>query len=265
MIKMPQITCPNCGLTINLENRRRIDFEKILKEVEKPKTFTELLKATHLPRKTLSLRLKELCEKGVLVKENGIYKRMENAPKWETRRFSVRKLSVLHGERIRSTAMLVFLLVCFSVSGYVFGRFLVLPTSVNNDVKPDKTILGIFTLNVMIHNVTDLYAWQVAIRYAPSELKVLKITPGGFVGSEFPCFVSSCDTSNDLILVGGSLLGNVSGRSGSGKLATILFGYFTKDYQEPKITFDGPFATRLFNSNGGLIEIKEGMLSLETG
>jgi len=70
---MPKITCPRCGTTIDLENRRNIDIGKICQALQKgPKTFTDLLKATGLPRKTLSLRLRSLCDSGAIAK-NGDY------------------------------------------------------------------------------------------------------------------------------------------------------------------------------------------------
>lgn len=68
----PQITCPYCGNTIGLENRKEVDFEKIMHALGKsPKTFTELLTLTNLPRKTLSLRLKELRASGSIMKDGG--------------------------------------------------------------------------------------------------------------------------------------------------------------------------------------------------
>lgn len=70
----PQITCPHCGSTINLENRKGVDFEKIMYALDKsPKTFTELLTITNLPRKTLSIRLKELCTSGSIIKDGGYH------------------------------------------------------------------------------------------------------------------------------------------------------------------------------------------------
>jgi PKD repeat protein len=70
----PQITCPYCGNTIGLENRKEVDFEKIMHALGRsPRTFTELLAMTNLPRKTLSLRLKELCASGSIVKDGGYH------------------------------------------------------------------------------------------------------------------------------------------------------------------------------------------------
>ena len=259
---MPQITCPNCGFTINLENRKKIDFHKILEETKKPKTFTELLRATHLPRKTLSLRLKELCKTGILVKENGVYKWRDYNSVVEKRTSFGNALKLQYGKRIKSVFMLAIILVCFSISGYVFARFII-PPAPHETTQQEPSILGTFTLNVMVYNVTDLYGWQVAIIYNSSELKVLKITSGGFVGNKFPCFVNSTDTLENLILIGGSLLGDVPGKNGSGKLASVLFGYYIEDYQIPKIAFEGPFATMLIDSKGNLIEIEENTLALE--
>jgi PKD repeat protein len=70
----PQITCPYCGNTIGLENRKEVDFEKIMHALGKsPRSFTELLTMTNLPRKTLSLRLKELCASGSIMKDGGYH------------------------------------------------------------------------------------------------------------------------------------------------------------------------------------------------
>ncbi len=69
---MPKLTCPKCGTTIDLENRRNIDYGKILQALQKgPQSFTYLLKSTGLPRKTLSLRLNNLCSSGAISKNGG--------------------------------------------------------------------------------------------------------------------------------------------------------------------------------------------------
>jgi PKD repeat protein len=68
----PQITCPHCGNTINLENRKEVDYEKILTALNSsPRTFSQLLEITDLPRKTLSIRLKNLCDGGTIIKDGG--------------------------------------------------------------------------------------------------------------------------------------------------------------------------------------------------
>jgi len=77
----PQITCPYCGNTIGLENRKEVDFEKIMHALGKSqRTFTELLTMTSLPRKTLSIRLKELCASGSITKDGGYHLSPSIAP-----------------------------------------------------------------------------------------------------------------------------------------------------------------------------------------
>jgi len=74
LMHMPQITCPYCRNTIGLNERREIDQELILGELKSgPKRFTDLYYATHLSRKTLSLRLKALCEARTIAKKEGCY------------------------------------------------------------------------------------------------------------------------------------------------------------------------------------------------
>jgi hypothetical protein len=88
---------------------------------------------------------------------------------------------------------------------------------------------------VEIANVNDLYVWQVAISFNATELKVLQVTPSNFVGLGYPLFCNSTDTGEGLLLVAGSLIGDSAGQSGSGTLATIVFGFFTSNYKAPMI------------------------------
>lgn len=68
----PQIRCPQCGMSINLENREKIDMNLIMRALQtKRRLFTKLLTITKLSRKTLSLRLKELVSTGAIVKDGG--------------------------------------------------------------------------------------------------------------------------------------------------------------------------------------------------
>jgi len=72
---MPKIRCPNCGVTIDLESRRDVDLNTIVNGLEDhPRRFTELLRLTGLPRKTFSARLKWLCDKGIVARDNGTYR-----------------------------------------------------------------------------------------------------------------------------------------------------------------------------------------------
>lgn len=126
----PQIRCPNCGTTINLENRKNIDFNMILKALrEKRRSFTDLLHITHLPRKTLSLRLKALIRsKAVLKNEGYSLNKSFSYDEW------VNKIALNHSVNLKDTAfnlrkkLLMVLLVLIigvpvaaRVSAMIFG------------------------------------------------------------------------------------------------------------------------------------------------
>lgn len=245
---MPQVICPNCGVAINLENRRETDFNLIINAAKKkPVTFTELLHTTRLPRKTLSLRLKELCVRGEIIKSDGVY-RLNGAREFGGYKKSIKTLStVLHDARVRKGLMLLSLLIFSSAYGYVLATFLkvqLLPTH------QEPTMLGSFTMFLQVDNVEDLYAWQVAIYFKADQLCVLKVEPGDFFAEDFPFFVNSTDSSKNLLLIGACLHGDMCGKSGGGTLARIVFGYFTENFEEPRITYDGVFETFLESSKG---------------
>jgi len=122
--------CTNCGTTINLENRREIDFDLIKNAAKKkPLTFTQLLHVTRLSRKTLSLRLKELCSNGTLVKNEGFYE-LNGASTFENNCgiFPKRVSRMLKDKKVRTSIMLIAFLTCSSVSGYVFSNIICLST-----------------------------------------------------------------------------------------------------------------------------------------
>jgi hypothetical protein len=238
-IIVPEVTCPNCGLTINLENRREIDYDLIMGATKKSATFTELLHATKLSRKTLSIRLKELCRNGAIVKGDGVYKLGNSS---QVKNHSMRSLQVenlggnllrtFRDRRLRTVVWMLMLVTSFSVSGYVLARYFASsPPLVHNE----PVIIGYSTMALEVSDVNDLYSWEAVISFNATELKVLQVTPGDFVGQEFPLFCNSTDTGEGLLLVEGCLEGDVAGKSGSGTLATIVFGYFTSNYKAPLI------------------------------
>jgi hypothetical protein len=85
-----------------------------------------------------------------------------------------------------------------------------------------------FGVDLMVTGVTNLYGWQVTLYYSSVLLNGNFVTEGSFlktVGSTF-FFGSPNDNYNAThgsITLGCSLLGNISGVSGSGQLATIYF------------------------------------------
>jgi hypothetical protein len=155
-------------------------------------------------------------------------------------------------------------LLSSSVSGYVLAMFLVTPQPSQTQETP--TIIGTFTMALDVNNVKDLHGWQVLVAYNPSELEVMQITPGGFVGAEYPSpemadvsggiFLNATDVGWGKFQVGGLLIGNGPGKDGSGRLATIVFGYYISDYKPPSIVQDESTSeTCLLNSVNSIIPI----------
>jgi hypothetical protein len=254
-------------MTINLENRKKIDFNMIAKATKKePRTFTELLHITRLPRKTLNLRLKELCANGALIKRHHAYE-LNGASGFESLAVgSAKGLSgVFRNRRVKTGFMLIMLVICFSASGYVLARFLPLPET--PEASPQPVILGSFTMALDINDVNDLYTWQVAVGYNQDQLGVLEVAAGDFLGEDF-VFVNSTDSLPDegLLLLGGTLKGPAGvgdcGKSGSGRLATIVFGYLTENYDTPEMLPERVFETFLWNSQLSEIPVEESTLTL---
>jgi hypothetical protein len=235
---MPEVMCPKCGLTINLENRREIDHEMIMDATRKSATFTELLRATKLSRKTLSLRLKELCSRGTLVKGNGVYTLHESFR--ESRRDSEnqgRNFSfsrAFHDRRVRTLVCVLMLATSFSVSGYVLAMYMA--PSQNQATVPVARVLGSFRMTLDVHGVEGLYAWEAVIHYDPAKLKVLSVEPGDFLGvGGFPLFVYETDLYSNAVLLASTLVGDMPPKSGNGTLATITFEYFDSNYELPNL------------------------------
>ncbi|RLI43698.1 hypothetical protein DRO69_09020 [Candidatus Bathyarchaeota archaeon] len=104
-------------------------------------------------------------------------------------------------------------------------------------------------------------------------LKLINVSLGGFVGGKPPQYLNESNVyegvflgpviEKDLIIIGGSLIGGVDGKSGGGELAILTFGYYTVNYEAPEIIIkEGIHETRLLDSNGMEISINENVLSL---
>lgn len=143
-----------------------------------------------------------------------------------------------------------------SIFGCVLAAYLVYKSQSEEINEP--LILGVFTVALNVYNVKDLYSWEAVILFDPTELKVLKVSSGGFVGERFldneefngdSIFVYSTDSFEGGLIIYGGLVGNVSGKSGNGTLAYIVFGYFNEAYCDPYIVREHLFETFLKNSN----------------
>jgi len=237
---MPQVRCPKCGTLINLQNRRDSDFCLILKALEsKGRTFSELLKITRLPRKTLSLRLKQLINDEEIMKNgkyytnNGKGKTIESIFDKEIRFPSNKKLLA---------SLIIILLGIPSISLAVALLY--------QPVEPQP--LGYIRAKVYLNNVTDLYAWQVAIRFNYTNLKIQNVKPGNFLTGNMELQFNKLESDIEIsektvfiykeidkgtLLVCESLLGDSPSVNGSSVLFTIEFAYFYK-YEEASIIFD---------------------------
>lgn len=237
---MPQIRCPNCGLTISLENRKETDEGMITDAVQgKERTFTDLLHITKLPRKTLSLRLKEMCGNGLIAKEDGFYKSNGFSTPGRGLGFPGHRLSVMvRDKRIRAGLMMVALIISVPAFSYAMATF-VAPLSYHEPV-----ILGDFQLVLEAHYVDHLAAWQVYISYDASELKVLDVKSGGFLDNNNELFINyTADIDGDGTPDGALVLADAAypytpARTGDGVLATIVFGYYVSNYTDPAIASD---------------------------
>jgi len=249
-------------MTINLENRKEIDFSLITSATKKQsRTFTELLRVTKLSRKTLSFRLKELCAAGVIVKKEGVYE-VNGASQFAGEAGKpIEKFSkMFHDRRLKTGLMFIALLLSFSVSGYVLAMFFI-PQESEPPQKP--LIIGDFKVSLDINNVRDLYSWQAVITFNPAELKVMKTIPGDFFDVEYPLFVNATDVGEGILLLGGTLSGDAPGKSGSGRLATIVFGYFTSEYEKASLVQAVRcYETFLLDSHGSIIPIDDSTLTL---
>jgi len=277
---MPQVRCPVCGTNINLESRRETDFRMIVSLLEKkPKTFTELLRATKLPRKTLSLRLKELCEAGIVVKNGGYQLNGSPPPHIRGKLLNFKGNGGNHVFIFNKKALLLLLILCIGIpiSGYVYANYAP-KIFVQMEETPKPQYYGTLTVEVKIENVTDLFAWQVRINYDPEILEFREISRGDFFNNTIPRILNSTDTFANLeddLLVGDSLMGmDTIGVNGSGTLGRIIFaikvpGKTSEYFQEnpPEIVFDPTivptFRTHLLNSELEEIPGAEKLLSLE--
>lgn len=93
------------------------------------------------------------------------------------------------------------------------------------------TVWGVgesITINITVKDVTDLYGWELKLYYNKGILNGTNVVEGPFLKAKGETFFQ-CTFTDDYNLTHGqlatfnSLLGNISGASGSGVLATITF------------------------------------------
>lgn len=242
----PQIRCPNCGTSINLESRRKMDFHLIVSELKKgPKTFTDLLHVTRLPRKTLSLRLKELRQSGIIIKDKDY--RLNGSPPPFYMKGEISKLFTFDQKK-RILLLTLILCVSLPISALAYAIYSAPPPLQMPPEPPKPQYYGILVVDLKTQNVTNLYAWQARINYDAEILEFRNFTKTEVASPLFnqslmdiygmnstDTFVLRGDPGEDPqhlsddLLVADSLQGDVSPVNGSGTLGRIVFAIKTPE------------------------------------
>lgn len=122
----------------------------------------------------------------------------------------------------------------------------------------------VFTVDVTIANVTDLYGWEIKLYYENAILNFTDVVEGPFLKSGGSTIWEinidpSHDATHGMIQFGASLLGEVPGVSGNGTLATVSFqavalGNTDLDIVDA-IVLDGNLQDVLSSAVGGVVEV----------
>ncbi|MEM2614790.1 MAG: winged helix-turn-helix domain-containing protein [Nitrososphaerota archaeon] len=265
---MPQIRCPNCGALINLEIRRDADFIMILNALRNNgRTFTELLKITKLPRKTLSLRLKQLILCG-RINKNGKFYTCNGEEKFKDSIFD-RELHLPANRKL----LALLLLIVLGIPSISLALALM-----SQQAEPQP--LGYLRAVISVNNVNGVYAWQVAVRFNHSNLQVKSIEPGNFLTGETnvqykklssemaiseKTFFTQKILHGKTILACETLLRDVPEVNGSGTLLIIVFAYFYNyDEEDISIIYDenSQYRTMLLHKDETKIPIDQNIISL---
>jgi hypothetical protein len=142
-----------------------------------------------------------------------------------------------------------------SISSNSTTVFVVPPYIINEALQSGST----FTVHVNISDVTDLFTWNINMSWDPSILNVNNLTAGEFLAGSVNqtssealggVVINSTDNAEGYTSMAESILGDVSGETGSGRLVSIEFlvvGYGSTDLN---ISVSGTLPTVLLNSIG---------------
>ena len=282
---MPQIRCPQCGCSINLETRRKTDFHLISSNLQYgPKSFTQLLHATQLPRKTLSLRLKQLVENGTITKDGGY--RINGASHVPAKREKKRGYEmksriyrfIKENPNGNRDALIIGVLLGFLVLGpLLFAQpFFVVKAHHVHDFDLQPSLEDSFSVAINVRDAVDLYGWQGKISFDSNVLVVADVVAGDFLSSnalvvnatggylidepESPESLLFVDVDESGVLfMSGSLLGDVLGKSGNGRLVSVTFEIASDATEDLTANLEGDVI--LVNHN---VRDAEGTLEIET-
>lgn len=88
----------------------------------------------------------------------------------------------------------------------------------------EKTVGQNFTVNLIVSDVANLYAWEAKLAYDSTILEHVETVQGSFLGSsDVTFFTYRVNDTSGYVLIDCTLLGNVLGVNGTGTVATIQF------------------------------------------
>jgi hypothetical protein len=124
----------------------------------------------------------------------------------------------------RKTIMIIAFIAILAITlAYIIVNW---PTSPVTIYVAPSTIAGAvgedFTININISNVVDLYAWKLKLRWNVTILEAVNVAEGSFLKNGGSTLFIKNNTAGNIIL-DCTLIGDISGVSGKGTLATIQF------------------------------------------
>jgi hypothetical protein len=85
------------------------------------------------------------------------------------------------------------------------------------------TIGQVFTVNISVSEVADLYGWQTKLEWNPQILEVVNVTEGNFLKNHGSTYFNEKFNETGYLLLDCTLIGDLPGARGSGILTTIQF------------------------------------------
>jgi len=129
------------------------------------------------------------------------------------------------------------------------------------DATHNVTIGSTVTFHINVSGVTDLFVWQVKVEWDKAILNASTSTPCEFLAQsaeptsseELGWVMNRTENSVGFSSFAESILGNVSGISGSGRLVSIEFLVVGYGYTNITISVSGSLPTKLLDSDGSSI------------
>jgi hypothetical protein len=114
------------------------------------------------------------------------------------------------------------ILILVITSAYIIFYLKKPTTTLYIDPQTIKGTMGqVFMVNISISEVADLYGWQIKLEWNPQILELINITEGNFLKSHGQTYFSQKINETGYLILDCTLIGNLSGASGSGTLAMV--------------------------------------------